>query len=1450
MTRTLDLFRPRFPRRALAAFTIAGAIVGCGDIPDEAVYQTSGALSGPVTFTVPLLRRTAIQEYTLAAQSSLHVSSGVTINSTAQNVQAFSAGTGTTLVDPDAKLGTIVSQGPLSLRDRVKVTGTAESAGAVTSGAGVIVTGGIVQNTPLGALDNVSFSATFSSTVPADKTISSGSQTLVPGRFAGLTVMGGATAVLSAGTYYFNSLTLQSGSILSLSGSTGAVIVYVGDTVIYRATIVGTAADKRLLLAFAGSAGVFIETPFRGTVVAPQAALSVGQSGVTHSGAFFAKSVDVAANVTINQVAFDWGTFLPPKKITWTDAPVSLIGTLAADGTTKDGTSNPSTAVTFTIPGAIKVKQGNAGNGTTTLTFTTGSGTNVTCTYKGGSSEAAPMPKTSLVNWAKGKSYKLVSCSNGLTAGATTTGKNFKLHVVSGHTLGKKVMVGSQLGGGCTDSLDDPIDPVVSAQNSTSFSWPTTQPLPETDAAGHPSLYYAHIYLENKEQIRGLNMMKVLWSLRPLFAVDYARYKGKCGAFDYEGDGRGIFAYAVIPGKLYNFLRSAGIDAITNHKVMPFRAIVIPNKPDLGAPGLWNADGSMSWAVLKQNKFQYFQGPQGGLEERQSGWFLDEVVNAVEGAVEDVVGVGAEVVGDVVDATVDVVTGVGGIIIAGGGTLINYGQKLTNLWEIGAKIIEDAGAFMTGFFGLVDKFLFGSVNATIDFEFNTRDPMFPKRLNRAWGARTGQELAPTGATVWVKQWSLSLLGAFPVSFNAAMNDDGVVAMAIGKNNAPRGESGLCVELENPYGMISPFLTATEFCDFGDSAAPSSTVNSAQHVTFDDPRGNYLAQVTDGGQYNQQVLGRNPHQAEIATGIAGNSVTSMFNSSNAQTLCLDFPSTQGAMIDTLGTIVGGPAVGALASAMFQKDIFVNEDEPVQRASRAVMTHEYGHFTMCSLMFDRFPPSIAWTLQRLGEGSADARNDNVALFFESFADLFASQVAGGTNYLTPPTSGFTAPNGNGIAYCVGTPCVETNFQGINDADTRPFNDELGRFLTTYVDAFDAAGRPRFSNDPGNGDRWSFPTTPPSPLLSIALTRYLPVGNVDDEKISMPGAGWKTWVNAFVEKSSLFDVSNFMPALTTAMIAHNPNATACDLCDVYALHSQARPAGAVTQSAADRAIRQGICRAPGQIRDWLSAKPVPALPLDAVTCLPCAAGQISNANGACVACTGNQFIQANTCVSCPAGSVPNDARTACINCGSKAFVVGNLCFPCGLDQGVDLATNTCVTCPADIVINWATAQCTTQTFSTAQAPAAGDVCPGELWIEYRNIKAGLALMNNQGSPTLQSILGQAQPTPLPTTSASCQSTLAQLDGFLPSTTPGRFDRDGSRHVGPGTWSSINTPAGPLPICLYSQSARSLARAELQSLNIDSYRLMILRDTLTVGGQSTTVPQRVEVTEFCPVL
>jgi hypothetical protein len=217
-------------------------------------------------------------------------------------------GTGATSVGADARVGNVWSVGPATLRDRAGVNGFIRSQGTVTVPPTASVSGAVVQNTILTPPDTVTWTVTFP-TPGADVFLQPDtSRTLAAGSFGAVTVQPRATLNLSSGTYFMQSLDLESQAHLSLDDSHGPVLLYVANSLIYRASVTDTAANpSAVLLGFAGSAPISIEASFDGTLVAPNASVTVGS--LVHHGAFFGKAVEVLSGATILAQGF---ASLPP----------------------------------------------------------------------------------------------------------------------------------------------------------------------------------------------------------------------------------------------------------------------------------------------------------------------------------------------------------------------------------------------------------------------------------------------------------------------------------------------------------------------------------------------------------------------------------------------------------------------------------------------------------------------------------------------------------------------------------------------------------------------------------------------------------------------------------------------------------------------------------------------------------------------------------------------------------------------------------------------------------------------------------------------------------------------------------------------------------------------------------------------------------------------------------
>jgi len=221
------------------------------------------------------------------------------------NGTVYSGASGLASVGNDSVInGSIISLSPVQLRDRVRVTLIHTSAG-LTRGNNDVV-GTFVTTTPVlppFPAINQTFTGTQAITVAPDTT-----RTLAPGQYGAVTVFSRGRLVVSAGTYVFTSFDLEPQATLVVpSSTTQNVQVFVRDNVIYRgrtATASGTLAP--LFLGYTGGNGITIEAVYTGTIVAPNATLtmqSLNNTGV-YTGEFFGRQVNVSPGNTTNSNPF------------------------------------------------------------------------------------------------------------------------------------------------------------------------------------------------------------------------------------------------------------------------------------------------------------------------------------------------------------------------------------------------------------------------------------------------------------------------------------------------------------------------------------------------------------------------------------------------------------------------------------------------------------------------------------------------------------------------------------------------------------------------------------------------------------------------------------------------------------------------------------------------------------------------------------------------------------------------------------------------------------------------------------------------------------------------------------------------------------------------------------------------------------------------------------------
>jgi hypothetical protein len=118
--------------------------------------------------------------------------------------------------------------------------------------------------------------------------------TLAPGQYGQVQVFSGGTLVLSAGNYDITLFALFPQATIVVPTAAETVRVFVRDNILYQGNVVASAGGVApLYLAYTGNLPVQIQSPFLGTIIAPNAVLQLEQVQGTHSGEFFANEVEV-----------------------------------------------------------------------------------------------------------------------------------------------------------------------------------------------------------------------------------------------------------------------------------------------------------------------------------------------------------------------------------------------------------------------------------------------------------------------------------------------------------------------------------------------------------------------------------------------------------------------------------------------------------------------------------------------------------------------------------------------------------------------------------------------------------------------------------------------------------------------------------------------------------------------------------------------------------------------------------------------------------------------------------------------------------------------------------------------------------------------------------------------------------------------------------------------------
>lgn len=249
----------------------------------------------------------------LLGQQGLTISDGARIQMVGGGfATSASVGTLATEVGVETQTGTVFSVPQVSLRDRAVVNGDVVTSANVSCGTSTIsnnkitcsngarVTGLARPSVPLTPLQNLSWRVDYLAGTTDVSLEPDTQRTLAPDAYTNLNVKGRAKLTLGTGTYFFDSVTLESQSQLVLVNDFGPVVIYVRDIVIWRTSLSTLGRTGDFLLVVHGTNGFAIETTFDGALVAPNAAVRLGVGNTPSSGSVFGRQVLIDPRVVFS----------------------------------------------------------------------------------------------------------------------------------------------------------------------------------------------------------------------------------------------------------------------------------------------------------------------------------------------------------------------------------------------------------------------------------------------------------------------------------------------------------------------------------------------------------------------------------------------------------------------------------------------------------------------------------------------------------------------------------------------------------------------------------------------------------------------------------------------------------------------------------------------------------------------------------------------------------------------------------------------------------------------------------------------------------------------------------------------------------------------------------------------------------------------------------------------
>jgi hypothetical protein len=844
--------------------------------------------------------------------------------------------------------------------------------------------------------------------------------------------------------------------------------------------------------------------------------------------------------------------------------------------------------------------------------------------------------------------------------------------------------------------------------------WNAVTAMPESDAQGRPPVFYAVIPITSAGQLEDLATVGIDVESQPIFVDDASEtaLEGQTGVVSKSTCGKYELHWALVPAPIFNAIKTATLEE--GETVVD--AIVAQPIPDDFADTTITYQGihPVSYAALHEAGFAYMGVNAPSPAEASSGVGVQRSAFSLGGLVKKVV------------------------------------RKVAGLTHEVPDLVERG-------IGWIDRQIQGSVKLTVQLDVRNTDPNFGGTVGalpgnsatdhstamvQAWGESASHPMQLPGLRVAALQKTLSIGGhGIRTRFEATADASGHATMSITKNKT----TSLCLVMENDVATLNDYFTRMEVCQFGIESAigkakTAFNTDTTVQLAVQNKYTNVMAQLIDGYQYLRSVSGYRAHKVSVLAGPLANMIGKL-SGGRAVTPCLDFPNVpldilHGAFVEA-GTvaskIIGSGPAAAIVAALTAAEVAIEVDMWLPDvdgtlSSRAVGSHEYGHFAMCSLLYDEDSTKMvqipSLIIQRIGAGHYQHATDQASYIMEGWADFFAAQTASASNYFSP--LGATQRRNPYLTYCDGkdSKCLDWNYvEDLDATDDGSGSSEIGfanqvrRVATTLLDAFD--GKPWGGNAPNDGDFWTF-SGDKSQIVESPEHR----GAASDEAVALPGSAlepfFRNWVRGASPLGWRVNEAQFFGALNVTIRAARNDASPshsyswCDACLMFAQHDGLSctetgntvsgglcfdsMANAVQpKMSTEQMVR--VCEDSPSIPGFLGAVPAGSDPTSACTFKGCPTrsilvGSVGDASATCVACGPHQVSTGTHECSGAVCGTANVSASTCVDCADDQIVGGtdrNTCVSCPPLQVPAADRTSCVACgPHQIAVGTMCVEC----------------------------------------------------------------------------------------------------------------------------------------------------------------